>query len=331
MTKLIKRIFLGAVIIVLGGAVIFNAVQSSSNSNKSSSPKGLAINETGDEGVWQYNRMIKIDNNADSDLTDHQIKIELNSANFDFEKANINGNDIRFTEENKKTEIPNYWIESWDKAEKTATLWVKVPYIPASSTKKIYIHYGNLSATSVSNGNLTFEFFDDFETDKGWIFNTTHTAWVPEWLDGYGERTNEYYVSPETSYKLVWSKCRAGSTPGYIKIQTNKSFDSAGGERVIDLKHKLTSIYHCTDVTVFIDHTNEIWRGHNITDWIDVNTESFSLTPGSHTIHLRFLQNKMVGASNGVSYWDDIRVRKYIAPEPSVTVGKEKIVQGGSY
>jgi hypothetical protein len=54
---------------------------------------------------------------------------------------------------------------------------VKVPSIPASSTKTIYVYYGNPSATSASNGANTFIFFDDFEdgvyTDK-WTANTLY-------------------------------------------------------------------------------------------------------------------------------------------------------------
>lgn len=42
-------------------------------------------------------------------------------------------------------------------------IWVKVPLIPANGETKIILYYGNPSATDASNGELTFEFFDDFE------------------------------------------------------------------------------------------------------------------------------------------------------------------------
>jgi hypothetical protein len=68
--------------------------------------------------------------------------------------------DIRFTDSDKITQL-SYWIESGCNTASTQ-IWVKVPTIPASSTKTIYVYYGNLSATSQSNGANTFIFFDDF-------------------------------------------------------------------------------------------------------------------------------------------------------------------------
>ena len=37
----------------------------------------------------------------------------------------------------------NYWVESYDYSAKSARIWVKVPYIPASSATKIRMYYGN--------------------------------------------------------------------------------------------------------------------------------------------------------------------------------------------
>jgi len=47
-----------------------------------------------------------------------------------------------------------------------SVLWVKVPSIPAGSTKTIYMYYGNPSATPMSNGDNTFIFFDDFNDNS---------------------------------------------------------------------------------------------------------------------------------------------------------------------
>jgi hypothetical protein len=49
----------------------------------------------------------------------------------------------------------NYWIETWNTSG-TSTIWVKVPSIPANSTKTIYVYYGNPSATSLSSVVNTF-------------------------------------------------------------------------------------------------------------------------------------------------------------------------------
>ena len=65
--------------------------------------------------------------------------------------------------DNDANEIP-YWIESVSGT--LATIWVKVPSI---SDTTIWIYYGNESASTTSNGDTTFIFFDDFttlDTDK---------------------------------------------------------------------------------------------------------------------------------------------------------------------
>lgn len=114
---------------------------------------------------WSYKRPITIDNSSNSNaLTDYQIRIDLTSSNFNFAKAKSDGADIRFTDSDGVT-LLSYWIESWDNSGETATIWVKVPSVPASSTKTIYMYYGNSGATSESDGESTFEFFDDFDTN----------------------------------------------------------------------------------------------------------------------------------------------------------------------
>ncbi len=123
---------------------------------------------------WQYRKPISIDNTSGSSLTDYQIKIELNSSIFEFDRADENGDDIRFSEDDKITEIPDYWIENWNKAGKTAALWVKVPNISAGLTQKIYMYYGNSLAIGVSSSHNTFildsftdTFFDETKINTG--------------------------------------------------------------------------------------------------------------------------------------------------------------------
>ncbi len=105
--------------------------------------------------TWLKRAPLSIDNTTNpSNLTDYQVKVAIP---YDADmKADFS--DLRFTDQDKITEFP-YWIESYA-ASSSATAWLKVPYIAANSTKKIYMYYGNLSATSTSNGFNTFELFD---------------------------------------------------------------------------------------------------------------------------------------------------------------------------
>jgi len=100
---------------------------------------------------WLYFREIQIDaTNINMNLTDWLVAIKLDSNNFDFSKTQPSGADIRFTDSDGTT-LLDYWIEYYDTSEQEATIWVKVPLVPANQTKSIYIWYGNPSATNQSD------------------------------------------------------------------------------------------------------------------------------------------------------------------------------------
>jgi hypothetical protein len=110
---------------------------------------------------WSYRSPVTVSNPGTATLTNLQVKITLTTSNFDFTKPNSNGSDIRLTESDGVTQIP-FWIESWISGS-SASIWVKVPSIPPAGTT-LFLYYGNAGATSLSSGNGTFDFFDDFES-----------------------------------------------------------------------------------------------------------------------------------------------------------------------
>jgi len=116
---------------------------------------------------FNYKRQITVTEQSGNDLTDYQVLIELNSTNFDFSHVSSDGSDIRF---GIGDILYPYWIEKWDSANQEAKIWVKVPSIPANGTTSFYMYYGNSDLVSASNGEDTFEFFDDF-INKGGQFN----------------------------------------------------------------------------------------------------------------------------------------------------------------
>lgn len=115
---------------------------------------------------WKYKRPIIIDNsNSNKDLFDYQIRIDLNSNNFQFSKAQFNGEDIRFSEDNRGDNLLSLWIENWNSIDSTATIWVKVPHIMANSDITIYMWYGNSLVNTVSDiqGTSLYGLGDDFD------------------------------------------------------------------------------------------------------------------------------------------------------------------------
>ena len=78
--------------------------------------------------------------------------------------------DIRFTDSDGIT-LLNYWIEGPCNSQNTR-IWVKVN-ISASSTKTIYIYYGNPSANSLSNFDNTFVLANFKNSDISFGTDTT--------------------------------------------------------------------------------------------------------------------------------------------------------------
>ena len=83
---------------------------------------------------WLYRSSITVSNSLSTGLTDYQVKITLNTSNFNFNFANSDGSDIRVTQSDG-TLVP-FWIESWTPGT-AASIWVKVPSIPASGSTTI--------------------------------------------------------------------------------------------------------------------------------------------------------------------------------------------------
>jgi hypothetical protein len=106
--------------------------------------------------------------------------------------------DIRFTDDDKTTKL-SYWMEEMVPSN-YAIFWVKIND-DLDTAQTIYVYYGNPSASSESNGDSTFRFFDDFE---GPSLNTS--KWI---LDTIGS---------EASYELVNGELHVDmqSTASYI-------------------------------------------------------------------------------------------------------------------
>lgn len=113
---------------------------------------------------WHKRKLISI-SNPGSSLSDYQVKLEIaydSDMQPDFD-------DLRFATSDNI--VLNYWLESKTDSS-SAKVWVKVLNIPSGSSS-FYMYYNNSEASSASNGENTFIFFDDFNSgtiDSGkWI------------------------------------------------------------------------------------------------------------------------------------------------------------------
>ena len=295
---------------------------------------------------WGKRRPITI-NNSGGALSNYQIRI---IATYDSDMQS-DFDDIRFTDSDMTTEL-SYWCESYA-ANDSAIFWVKVPSI-ASGASTIYMYYGNTSASSASDGDATFAFFDDFEdgTLNKWTiksgswqiateqahsgnYSMKHTGVEEEdrWivansvdesdclLEAYwrmsdtdfdisqffrqqsGDVLNEYETNLEGNAGWDIAKMVDGS---WSEIESNQGTPDA------NVWTKITTIIHGTNMKV-LKNDAQITPS---TGWTDVGTQFTSGTIGFRAWSI-----------SGTWWIDDVRLRKYVEPEPTTSVGSEE--EGG--
>ena len=195
---------------------------------------------------WPYTSTITIDNSGNPEaLTDYQVLVELDNKNFDFTKAQPDGEDIRFTLLNGDPSITGdllpYWIETFDPTGETAKIWVKVDSIPASNTKNIIMHYGNLIADPATSGPSTFELYNVSGIAGFWHMDED------SWSGASGEVKDETGVNDGTA--------QGGASTSDGKFNRAGSFD--GNDDYVDCG---------TDSSLVI--TN----GITVESWVKINT-----------------------------------------------------------
>jgi len=299
---------------------------------------------------FKYRRKITITEQSGSDLTDYQVLIELNSSNFDFSHTQTNGEDIRFTDASGN--LLDYWIEEWDAVNESAKVWVKVPSIPANSSVEILMYYGNSEVVSASDGGATFEFFDDLEIWEGWVqygsgqVSQDSTRYYEGQYSAHKTNAND----PNGAYKDIGKTLGRGIA---LEFWVNRNSDYSGGAAdrigVIDdngngygwaYLHDVDEIsvdkrtnYAAYETTSsappdfmdkwvfarFIISSNEKIKSQRYVDGA-LNGE-FEITDTSYSTFTR------VYIFGGYDYWvDQIRIRKYASPEPTVDVEVEENV-----
>ena len=316
-----------------------------------------------------YRRAIAIHENSGEDLCDYQVNLTVDTAELIKEgKMRQDCGDIRFKYYNSTSgeegEI-SYWIESGCGSEDTR-IWIKVPFIQANGTATVYMHYGNLSGVSESNGSAVFEFFDDFE-DPSTL--TNYDSLPLGGNDGENTGAGTWIISdgilkPDTSNKHYGALIK-NLNPTDIVI--GAKVKSAGDDDSAGIVFRYNAFRECYGAllnfgdTSWVAHTGltgrnadrqeEEWDGgepyasvsknvwHIIEARIlgqDANIKAYLFIDGQqmgtiHTPTSNYYNSGRMGlwtaAMNPIAEFDDFRVCKYISPEPTTTVGPEQFVK----
>lgn len=322
-------------------------ITASSFGSSQTVPLTLAPAQSGWLGApWQYRSTVTITNPGGVALANFQVKVQLGSS-FNFAQAAAAGADIRFTGPDGVTLLP-FWIESWNATTSSATLWVKVPSIPAGGTS-LYMYYGNPSATNVSNGTATFDFFDDFSEAS--LDTTRWTSTGGTWS-----------IVQDTNQNGVSGGALRGTTTGRQILYSTYSgtdyvLDAWGKQvsgRVWGLGVRATNGANLDSINLYsdLDYGSNLYvyswinaPGANATGTLGqvpvgvVNTNTwYHLTAKVHGTAIDILKDgapvlsvtnsslpsggvALYGEPGTVAEWNDVLVRKYAATEPVASLG----------
>jgi len=263
---------------------------------------------------WTY-RKSHVIQSASGAGTNYQIKITVHygSGTDSGEHVYLNGHsrtdfgDVRFTDDDGVT-LLDYWMETYVDSD-YAIFWVEIADNLSASDATIYIYYGKSDATTTSNGTATFIFFEDFDDGDAsdWTFYQSVAIY-------HGEIDTAHYHSASYSYRL-WTSGSQGYY-GYCEIYRSVDFDGSTVKVDVYERHDSNGVTDSFFGKVLIDSTEIISfdLGTDRNQWI---SRSGSTTPsaGSHTLRLRFRTDPSSGDLTQI-WWDDIRIRKYVDPEP---------------
>ncbi|MGB9833122.1 MAG: DUF2341 domain-containing protein, partial [Caldisericum exile] len=265
---------------------------------------------------WPYRKPIIVDNSSNANaLTNYQVLITLDTASLiSAGKMRSDGGDIRFTDSDGTTLI-DYWVESGINTANTK-IWVKVPSIPASSTKTIYVYYGNPSASSASN-----------------IDNTMDTGLRAFYYDGTNFNTYEGTCVDTNAPNYNWGTGVVAITGCPNDQSDTVSIRWEGW--VINRGSGTHTFYVTTDdgSRLYVPNTNLI-----INTWVDQGPTEYSGTYSfSSPVTVKYEWYENEGGAVAQLGWAPadgsgkvypipstyVRNRKYTSPEPTTSVGTE--------
>ena len=239
---------------------------------------------------FNFMRPIKIVG-SDTDLHDYQVRIHLDRSNFPLEKCKPDGSDIRFRDDSG--EILPYWIERWNAAE--GVIWCKIPFIPAESSKFIWMIYGNPNAKSESNAEKTFKRIID-NVVCGLLLNEGrgNIARDTSGNNKHGDIVNAIWSSDgRYAYSLEFS-----AEDDYVDLPIDIMFDDMMSIEI------LFEVYDATDNSRLIasDHTGGTYSEFRA---YGVSTKQFYFIVGngSATYNVYFYLDDWYDKTHGVWTW----------------------------
>jgi peptidoglycan/xylan/chitin deacetylase (PgdA/CDA1 family)/PKD repeat protein len=295
---------------------------------------------------WSYRKSHLI-NSATGGGTNYQVQITVINGTgtdsvaivYENNKARADFGDIRFTNSDAVT-LLNYWTEKVNTGV-NATFWVQVAEDLSSVNRFIYVYYGNPTATSVSNGNNTFSWFDDGSDASRWtakvdgavggtissdgnILTCTNLTGTPRW----GQN-----ATFPTTYALV-TRVESASGNTYDQAALEVMNNTNGKMQVEDSIYPHANrqfysyisggVYHYPYTSPSPAIQSNVWYilqlrcGSAASTTADLLTDNWGAWDSPSSSHdVANTGAVEIGTNLGTDYYDWLFVRKYVASEPA--------------
>jgi len=284
---------------------------------------------------WLY-RKSHVINYAPNAGTNYQIRVIVHYGvgTDNGENVYLNCNcrddfgDIRFTA-GDGTSLLDYWIESQTEGD-NAVCWVEVAYDLSFLGQTIYIYYGNSDASSSSNGDDTFLFYDHFLGASLDLTKWEITYGSPFVSSSYVHfhgvqriRTRNTVVTTGMMARVKANLITIGSDPEIsLTISTIPYPDSSNSARFsFYTLEKYTRTYkdsvgesypwtYSTGEKIYDIYRNSTTSVVFVRDGTVINT---------HTLQVPTVDLKIASSCDAADHmdWDFVFVRKYVSPEPA--------------
>jgi biopolymer transport protein ExbB len=177
---------------------------------------------------WAYRKEISFDltpKGADiaGAATDVPVLIRLSLGNFQyFNDAKPDGSDFRFIAADDKTPL-KFHIERFDAQTQIALVWVRVPRLTGgAATDKIFLYYGNKSATSAADAAGTYD------TNQALVYHFGSAKGAPQDATAYKSEPTTFDAEVNQA-SLIGAGAKFGGAQT-ISVPANSAVHLAAGK-----------------------------------------------------------------------------------------------------
>jgi len=298
-----------------------------------------------------YDYRTPVDITSQTDVIDYQLGIRIKPDSPVYNHAQADGKDVRIVMESQERffELP-YWVEEWNSGGESK-IWAKVPSI--RDTVRIYLYYGSPEVETQSNGKGVFEFFEDFSEFAGWevydqnkpTITTMKERSVIE-MRGWAEIVHPISLR-ESNYAFESLSTLTFGKNAYMPFFGFGSSDRRGDEdNAYQFGYNVWSGRWIDNIRVYQDRRGSVnvsgkpayayrtgWARtsfrvfqETLTQVVDDESQGKQIITAQDT-----LWKNQIPREVGVIVWsgskyaiDWLLVRKYVEPEPTYVMGKEK-------